>query len=475
MGRRRSASLTRSVFRTDAASPTLDPTSSTTDLDALAFAGFEGSGRSRAQPCDENSPPSADFQQACEVQVVAKRDVVLVRKAKPSSHLNAPRRPVPKRSMTRLVPLAGENGASAGLDNPFEDAMFRKTLQLAGFLQPMDTSRKTIKGRFSHSLQKEHFKEGLNAFLEEQGLKPRGEYMIRFKGTPAEPHSPFVHLFTTSLPASTATCKVYPEDVEGPEAATVTWTFLSAEQNTSEWAAKARKFWPVRVQLEGPTSVDFIPDTEQPDPSTYDGFSGASRRRKRRDSFHREIDLDEEIRAREQAEALELRDNTQANSLRLSETASLKITTKGGGSSSLAETERSAAATAGPPAEEQLASPKSPTILASVRQLGESIAHDPRVQSVTQTVTSGVQGLREWFSQRQLPSPFSDEVEQHEEEEERRKREKRRRRREREEMRKRRELEDGAAEDDLEREREERRARREERRRRREMEGRDEF
>lgn len=109
-----------------------------------------------AQPYEDNSPPPANFQQACEVQVVAKRDVVRVRKANPSSHLSAPRRPVSKRSMTRLVPLAGENGTSMGVDNPFEDAMFRKTLQLAGFLQPMDTSRKTIKGRFSHSLQKEH-------------------------------------------------------------------------------------------------------------------------------------------------------------------------------------------------------------------------------------------------------------------------------------------------------------------------------
>lgn len=57
-----------------------------------------------------------------------------------------------KRSETRLVPLNTDLHINT---NPLEDPVFLRGLQSAGYLQPLDISRKTIQRRFMHALKKE--------------------------------------------------------------------------------------------------------------------------------------------------------------------------------------------------------------------------------------------------------------------------------------------------------------------------------
>ncbi|BGP30202.1 hypothetical protein JCM10296v2_001954 [Rhodotorula toruloides] len=362
--------------------------------------------------------------------------------------------------MTRMVPLSVD-GAEEGEKNPFEEEAFVEGLRKAGYLEPLDVSRKAIKARFTHGLQKEEFKANLEAFLEQEELKALGEYMVRFKGTVAQSWSPYVSLFTTSLPTSTSPCKVFPDsDTNGFS----TWTPLPTspeKRHTSEWACKARKFWPVRVVCEGPAASDIVPGTasELPPPE---------RRRKRRDTFQREMDLDAELREREQAEAMELKNNTDLNSLTNSQLVKLKIDTDVHKRKSTFEKEEAPKS-----ADSQLSTP---TILASLQQLGQSVV--ATVTPAVQALPGRISDLKEWFAHRQLPAPFSEDIEREEEELERRKREKRRRRKEKE-RRKREEEEraagmgDEQAAEELEREHEERRKRPGERRRRRaEEEGR---
>ncbi|BGP46167.1 hypothetical protein JCM10450v2_002007 [Rhodotorula kratochvilovae] len=455
------ASLSRPVFREDVASPSLDR-GRTDGLDALALAGRDGprSGSNSLALDGARLSVTTSMRVACEVQIEAVRSRPFVRLRKTPSWLAPPARPTPKRSMTRLVPLTADDGAvTAEGKGPFEAEAFVRGLRMAGYLQPIDTSRKTIKGRFSHGLQKEEFKDNLDVFLEMQELKARGEYMVRFKGTAADAHSPYVHLFVTSLPASTSTVKAFPDSTTNADASLTTWTHIpTTAPAVSEWAAKARKFWPVRVQLEGPTAVDVVPveaDAAVADPR--------SRRRVRRDTFQREVDLDAEVKQREEAQAIELRDNTERNALRASEAAALTLDTSGRSSSR----RKKAAASDDAPAQDSEpgpATPTSPSVLDAVKLLGESIAHDPRVQSLTETVTRSASGLREWFASRSLPAPFEAEVGDAEEERERRKKEKRRRKRE--EQRRAEEML-ALEEEEMLREKEARRQRREERRRRR--------
>lgn len=198
------------------------------------------------------------------------------------------------------------------------------------------------------------------------------------------------------------------------------------------------------------------------------------RRRVRRDTFQCDADLDAELKQREEKQAIELRDNTERNALRLAESPALALDT-----SSLARRAKGSAAgdaDAATPTKQQRdaqpspSTPTGPSVLAAVKLLGESIVQDPRVQSLTETVSRGATGLREWFAARSLPAPFEAEIEDEEADRERRKRDKERRRRKRE---KRRRVEEGAQrggvdeEGELLREKEERRKRREERHRRR--------
>ena len=104
-----------------------------------------------------------------------------------------------KRSETRLVPLNTDLQINT---NPLEHPFFLRGLQSAGYLQPLDISRKTIQRRFMHALKKEEasrhidslscttekltsnlqFQANLEAFLEQHELKARGQFMVRFRG-----------------------------------------------------------------------------------------------------------------------------------------------------------------------------------------------------------------------------------------------------------------------------------------------------
>ncbi|GAA6052733.1 hypothetical protein JCM3770_003526 [Rhodotorula araucariae] len=463
-------SLSRPMSREDAPSPSLDRR--TDALDALALAG-------RDQPSARSDSlvvvnTTVSIRTACEVQVEVVRSRPPVRVRKPiASRLNAlPLRQTPKRSMTRLIPLMADEGTAGQAGSPFAAEGFMEGLRLAGYLQPIDTSRKTIKGRFNHGLQKEEFKNNLDVFLDTQQLKARGEYMIRFKGTSADAHSPYVHLFVTSLPSSTSTFKGCPDSSSGADASLTTWTNIpTTTPAVSEWAAKARKFWPVRVQLEGPTKVDVVPtDTEATTGSRL-------RRRVRRDTFQREVDLDAVIRLREEAQAIELRDNTERNALRASvgDAAALTVDTSGRSSGRRKSAGDSSNGGGAAPKDDEPGpaptTPTSPSVLDAVKILGESIAHDPRVQSLAETVSRSATGLREWFAARALPAPFEAEVEVAEEERERRKKEKREKKKREEDDQRRAEELLKLEEQELLCEREGRQKRREERRKRRAAEG----
>ncbi|BGP22936.1 hypothetical protein JCM10295v2_001827 [Rhodotorula toruloides] len=401
---------------------------------------------------EEAGAPAVELKAGCQIQVLKVRTIVRVRRAISTSRLAPPARRVPKRSVTRLVPLRVDVGGEE--KNPFEEEAYVEGLRQAGYLEPLDVSRKAIKARFTRGLQKEEFKANLEAFLAQEELKALGDYMVRFKGTATQSWTPYVSLFTTSLPTSTSPRNVFPDSDTNSLS---TWTPLPAStenSRTSEWACKARKFWPVRVVCEGPADTDIVPDTapEIPPPE---------RRRRRRDTFQEEIDLDAELRERERAEAMELKTNTDLNSLTNSQLVKLKVDTDVHNSKSRSEKDDAPRSV-----DSQLSTP---TILASLQQLGYSVV--ATVTPAVQSLPGRISDIKEWFAHRQLPAPFSEDMEREEEELERRKKEKRRRRREKE--RRNREEEERAAAtgeeqaaEDLEREHEERRKRREERRRR---------
>ncbi|GAA5833335.1 hypothetical protein JCM11251_005208 [Rhodosporidiobolus azoricus] len=426
MSRRRSASLSRPAFVDPALAFSPDAA-----LDALALAGRDGPipsrSRSNSLAADEASRSVATAQlhvelsltEACEVQVVPSRPFVKVRNSTRPSSSKASRlpagRPVPKRAMTRMVPEELTDGSV----NPLESEGFREGLRKAGYLAPIDTSRKAIKGRFVHGLDKEEFKAHLDSFLDDKSLRSRGEYMVRFRGPTTDVHSPFVHLFLTALPSDTTTVKLFADapTVKKPGTST-TWTYLPQDNpDESHWACKAKSFWPVRVCFEGPKATDIVPGTvldKKEDPR--------SRRRKRRDTFQREVDLDEVAKKQEAEEEQALKDNTHLNSLRLGEAPSLKLDTSERQSSS------SRKSRAPVEEEEQVGSPSTPTILASAKQLGQSI-----VATVQPAVQHGLEDFKKWWTQQQTvraeePEFFDDEDE---DEERQRRRERRRRRRER--------------------------------------------
>ena len=165
---------------------------------------------------------------------------------------------------------------------------------------------------------------------------------------------------------------------------------------------------------------------------TVTPIDGRAARRKRRDTFQREVDLDDEIRERERKEALELLKNTDANSVPLGGATQLKVRTN--------KLEPATASAESVQNGQETQSPSTPTILDSVKQLGQSVA-----ANWGPTVNKSIHELREWFAHRQLPSPFTAEVEAEEEERLRRQKQRHREKRRRERERRRRELEEAEA------------------------------
>ncbi|GAA6026929.1 hypothetical protein JCM8097_005971 [Rhodosporidiobolus ruineniae] len=393
------------------------------------------------------------IKEGCEVQVLPSRPILRIRRGPPpsvlpsdsSSRLSTPLassagRPQPKRAMTRMVPVEKTYEPN---ENPLEQSGFREGLLLAGYVAPIDTSRKAIKGRFQHGLEKQEFKAHLDAFLEEKNLKPLGAYMIRFQGPTAEAHSPFVHLFTTTLPSDTSTSQIFADgpDVQKPEIST-TWTCLPAESSAQQctFACKAKRFWPVRVVLEL-SSGSSTAEPAQPAPPVDD----RSRRRKRRDTFQSEVDLEDEIKKQEEREAKELKVNTELNSLRPADLAQLKVDTSAKPpppSSPPSKRDRRKKERRAEPEEQEdeVLSPLTPTILESAKQLGQSI-----VATVQPVVQTRLDGLKQWWAHReQQQVGEEDDLFDAEEEE----RERRRRRRERRERRKAREAREAQERED---------------------------
>lgn len=113
-----------------------------------------------AAAIDDARSPSVDLSVGCQVEILEVRTRVRVRKATSSNccRLAPPARRAPKRSMTRMVPL-GVDGTVEEEKNPFDDGVYLEGLRMAGYLEPLDVSRKTIKSRFTHGLQKEEVRK----------------------------------------------------------------------------------------------------------------------------------------------------------------------------------------------------------------------------------------------------------------------------------------------------------------------------
>jgi hypothetical protein len=212
-------------------------------------------------------------------------------------------------------------------------------------------------------------------------------YSLRFR---TDVHSPFVHLYTTSLPSNHLTVKVYPSDSDPSHSESFTlWTHLRTINGTSHWSCRAPKFWPLRVVLAGPNEDDIIPPAPR------------KPLKKKGGDDHDDGDDrgDPEVKA-----------NTKENS---------KIVVAD-------------------PTNEVIADPvpalQIPTILASVKQLGVAVAKSipPGVQTSIQTQFVA---LKSSWTAAWAPKPAPEEEYESEDSEERRarRRERRRARREKEE------------------------------------------
>lgn len=276
-------------------------------------------------------------------------------------------------------------------------------------------------------------------------------------GTRTEPHSPFVSVFVTAPLRTTEDVKIYAADSSNTPSvngSSTQWNFLVKKSDADcEWSCKAKRFWAVRVLFEGPKSTDVVPATI---PSTT---TPTRPRGVRRDTFHREIDLDVEIEKRDKEEEEEekdrLKQNTKKNSARPSDSPAIHIDTK------------NTAPVNAPLEEKPLRTPTTPTVLEATRQLAQSVVASlpPSMQQLPATMSTRI---RHWFDQSASQGGDLEEQEEIDSEEERRRREKRRRRRER----RRREEEELARaisrdRDEDDEDEVERKARKEERRRRR--------
>ncbi|KAM0753600.1 hypothetical protein T439DRAFT_353386 [Meredithblackwellia eburnea MCA 4105] len=151
--------------------------------------------------------------------------------------------------------------------HPLESKGFQRGLMAAGYVEPLDLSRKKIKARFVHALSKEKFKDHLDQFLSTKDLKAKNEYMIRFIGQ-QNVHSPFVHIYTTSLPQDLLPLTVHPEAFDNIDRPSL-WTHLRTIKGASHWSCKEKGFWPLRVVLDGPGGEDMIPaNTSKDEPAT---------------------------------------------------------------------------------------------------------------------------------------------------------------------------------------------------------------
>jgi hypothetical protein len=231
---------------------------------------------------------------------------------------------------------------------------------------------------------------------------------------PAESHSPFVHIFTSSLPSDTSTIRLF---VDSSAEVPTTWTYLAQDNlGESHWACKAKRFWPVRVVLEGPRETDVVPATE--------GVDDTRERKKRSKRSEGDVDFADEVR-REKAREDELKKNTERNSLPSSSVLpNLAIDTSVRTIPSPSSSRRTR------PPEPDVVSPSTPTIIESVKQLGTAVVASARPR---------LEDLKSWWQQQQS-SRHLDEGDELEEE-----RERRRRRRERRDRRRQREAEYEAA------------------------------
>lgn len=177
---------------------------------------------------------------------------------RPPSSLIVPSRrssiSLPSRPVSNVEPLPSLH--------PFDATGFKRGLVAAGYVEPLDTSRRKVKSRFVHALTKEKFKPYLDQFLDAKNVKARGEFMVRFVGL-QDVHSPFVHLYTTSIPLDVLPVRVHAESFDDKDRFTL-WTYLRTVKGASHWSCKAKGFWPLRVVLEGPEGVDTVPQLTLP-------------------------------------------------------------------------------------------------------------------------------------------------------------------------------------------------------------------
>ncbi|GAA6059406.1 hypothetical protein JCM10212_003638 [Sporobolomyces blumeae] len=490
-------SLSRPISVRAGDDPAFDPSRSEAPEATFDDVGVAGSLHDAELPSDQrareqevvvstaNSPFSA--------QVDASRSRPFVRNdIDPSSRatLSPPpftsRRSTPTRSRTHLVPLTSSDEDPQ--DRPLASSTFSEGLRWAGYLEPLDTSRNKIKQRFNHFLEKENFKASLYAFLEHAGVERLGEHMVRFVGAEGqEPHSPYASIFVTEPIAATEPVKIY------VGSASTQWTYVGTrDAQDSQWICKAKRFWPVRVVFQGPNPTDGNTLAKAAAAST--ATTSGRPRPKRRDTFQRAVDLDAEIRKRDEAEArdekAQVKANTERNSARPADSPSIRIDTKN--TAPVVSSSRTTTTTTGPDgrrpneapstagdASDLATTPVTPTILESVRQLGQSVVASmpPGMQQLPTVMQHRLGELRHWFGQPNTDATGREYDDAEDDDEDdldvRLRRERRgRKRRERRAAREERELDGFARHDEDEDEDDdrfevERKARKEERRRRR--------
>ncbi|KAK4058667.1 hypothetical protein OIO90_000111 [Microbotryomycetes sp. JL221] len=278
-----------------------------------------------------------------------------------------------------------ENCTNTWQDRPFAQLDAKMGLLAAGYLEMFDVSRKKIRARFVHGLEKLQFKLHLEAFLSQKGVKPTTEFMVRFVGT------------TASVLDDQSTIKVLPSGSESdskPVGSTL-WTYLrTTNKNQVHWSCKKAAFWPVRVVLEGP--APFSSDPDRPE-------SSRSRRRSSSKSSRRsDCDLtDDDTKTKDAGEdpELELKRNTRRNSEHINHPKRAVI--------DFNEVDPSKPST-GPVSREpnadddhesergNVTTPSSPpTIGAAVRQLGAAVVSSIPSQ-ITTAVQHQLQAIRGW-------------------------------------------------------------------------------
>lgn len=174
----------------------------------------------------------------------------------------------------------------------------RRSNRVSSTLSPRRRYSKSIcSSRFTYTnMLALQFKTHLDQFLVAKSVKPRGEHMIRFVGL-QNVQSPFIHIYTTSLPLDILPIRVvggiplnaswerpfadsviqHPEELDGTDHPTL-WTYLRTIKGASHWSCKAKGFWPCRVVLDGPEGdVVSSPDPIEASPALEDDDSSDCR------------------------------------------------------------------------------------------------------------------------------------------------------------------------------------------------------